>query len=91
MLLGSNLTRELCWRVSIKTEAKKFGFYKDKVLVTGPNQFSAILLQRAARCAVTGVQRAGIAALQASHMLPPAKDSRTTCTQIQASSLKARR
>ena len=23
-----------------RTEAKKFGFYKDKVLITGPNQFS---------------------------------------------------
>ena len=29
------------------TEAKKFGFYKDKVLVTGPNEFSASLLQQA--------------------------------------------
>ena len=29
------------------TEAKKIGFYKDKVLVTGPNEFSASLLQQA--------------------------------------------
>lgn len=27
------------------SEAKKFGFYKDKVMITGPNVFSEALLQ----------------------------------------------